>query len=146
MKIKHQEIEVHNERMETKTRKVVPAWETPIVQAIHPATEVIRNVCCEVAVPSVGEEYTRLGNAYGNLMDGGNNVSDLVIESVYGKGPPGVAQLRNAMLASRLPKSTPVTVFAPGPTLRKDLLQALTSDDVIGEIGEDKIEEENEAA
>jgi hypothetical protein len=133
MKIRYQEVEINMERMQCKTRKIIPAWETPVAQSVHPASEVIRDVVVDVPTPSVSEEYARMSSAYGDGKQEDGSIGDPYVESVYGKGIIGQQQLKIAMQASVLPKATPVTVIEPPPKIRKDLLQAVSGDDKLVE-------------
>jgi hypothetical protein len=133
MKLQYQEVEINMERMQSKTRKFMPAWEVPVQQAVHPATEVIRDIVVDKPAPSVSEEYGRMASCYGDGKKEDGSIGDPYIEQVYGKGIIGTQQLKAAMQSCVLPAATPVTNLDPPPKIRKDLLQAIAGDDLITE-------------
>lgn len=139
MKIRYQEIEVHMERSESRVTITVPEWEVPIVQAVHPDTQVKRNVCFDVPTLSVSAEYGRLADAYGAEREEGGKVGGPYIATVYGDKSQGIAALKKAMQGAVLPASTPVTPLEYSPPLNQDLLDSLEggADDLIGSLTEE---------
>jgi hypothetical protein len=141
MKLLYKEVEINMEHMQTKVRRVMPAWEVPVQQSVHPDTNEIRDIVVDQPAPGVQAEYERLSNKFGAGKQEDGSIGAPNVEGVYGKGPLGLAELRRAMEASRLPAATPVTPIIPPPTMNKDLLAALrevpAESDVIGEIAED---------
>jgi len=146
MKLKYQEVEVRLQSGAAVMRKMVPAWETPILQAIHPEVQIIRDVVEDREPPSVSGEMGRLIAAYGAEREEGGITGITFAESVYGKHAIGLESLRGAMQRAVLPRSTPVTPPEVSPTLRQDLLQSLHDvnpgvDDLIGEVEDERDED-----
>jgi hypothetical protein len=145
MKLKYQELEIRMQSGHSILRKIVPAWETPVLQAINEEITVIRDVCEERDPPSVSAEMGRLIAAYGAEREEGGITGISYAESVYGQHAIGIESLRRVMQASVLPKNTPVTPQVASPTIRQDLLQSLhdvnPGDDLIGEVNEESEEE-----
>lgn len=142
MKLKYTRVKITMERVQAAVTKSVPAWEVPVIQAIHPDTEIVKDIVIDTKPPSVADEYERLSQAYGAERLEGGTAGPPYIEGVYGKGALGVAELKRAMQSCVLPKSTPVTPPEAPPQLRKDLLQALSSDSVDDLIGDTAFEAE----
>lgn len=132
MKIRYQEILVNMERTQSVATIVVPEWEVPIVQAVHPATTVLKDKVVERDTVSISAEYSRLAQAYGAEREEGGKIGGPYVESVYGSGAIGVAALKRAMQGAVLPNATPVSPMEYAPALRQDLLQALSSDTLTG--------------
>jgi hypothetical protein len=146
MKMKYARVHSTNEHFQCAVTKVIPAWEVPILQSVHPTTEIIKDEVYDVTPPSVSDEYDRLATCYGAEREEGGTVGDPYIEGVYGKGPAGLAALKIAMQGSVMPKSTPISERDPSPDMRKDLLQALEgADDLVGDLVEIDDPEEVEA-
>ena len=150
MKLRYKKVKIRMQQGASELEKIVPEWEVPIIQAIHPEVSEVSDVVVESAAPSVSEEYQRLQNAYGAEREEGGLTGMAYIESVYGQHAAGLQALRRAMQAAVLPANAVVTPFEGSPALRQDLLAALgdNSDatDLIGEASPENTDEEELAA
>jgi hypothetical protein len=135
MKLKYQEVRIRQREGACIIQRRAPAWEVPILQAIHEGVTVVADVCEDRPAPSVSREFARLEKAYGFETDHEGSRGPAVVAAVYGQHQLGLQSLRRAMQDSVLPMNTPVTPIAAPPPLRADLLTALASDSLNDLIG-----------
>lgn len=145
MKLSYKEIEIRMQQGAAICRIQVPAWEVPILESMHDEITPIRDICQDREAPSVSVEMQRLTKAYGAERKEGGFTGVPYVEAVYGTLGIGLANLKQAMQASVLPASTPVTPHDLPPNLRQDVLQAISESDdtiadLIGETDDDQIE------
>lgn len=134
MKLKYVELKVALRERSNIVPKTVPAWEVPVIEAVHMGNgsvqmvEVVRDVCvARTEGLSSTEEFARLERKYGANPEGLAWVA-----SIYGQHQMGVQALKTAMLASVLPEETPVTPPPAQPKLRADVEAAIKPDVVAG--------------
>jgi hypothetical protein len=147
MKFRYKKIKIRMQQGASELEKIVPEWEVPIVQAVHPEVSEVSDVVVESAALSVSEEYQRLQNAYGAEREEGGLTGMAYIEAVYGQHGAGQQALKRAMQGAILPASAEVTPLEGSPALRQDLLLAIgdnNSDalDLIGDVSSVPDEEE----
>jgi hypothetical protein len=97
-KIKHHVLEVRRDELLTVSR-IVPAWELPVLQAIHGADAIteVGETSLERELPNAGDEYHRLENRYGKSKKDDNSDGPTYISLVYGENIMGVRALNAAI-------------------------------------------------
>lgn len=74
----------------TTVRRIVPVWETPVLQALWGAgVSFVKRVVVDRAAPDANDEFARLSARYGP-----RNSDTPFVASVYGNFGPGVNALR----------------------------------------------------
>lgn len=130
MKLAYKEVAITLKDRANIVHRQVPAWEVPVLEAIHGEVAHIRDVVQERPTPSSEAEYDRLVAAYGESVSEGGEKGVPYVASVYGQLGIGRKALRTAMQAAVLPADTEVT-----PTeqlvLNKALQQSLLVDEPI---------------
>ena len=82
--------ELQNARVE------VPAWEAPVLQAVHGENVVfVSDSLVERDAPDAADEFRRLGNKYRGEAD-----DPPFVAAVYGQFGPGIAALKTAIDAA----------------------------------------------
>lgn len=121
MNIKFDVLDIRLTELHTQRIKV-PAWETPVLLAIHGENvSQIGDKVIERGVPDARDEFTRLANRYGP------KVGDTpYVASVYGNFGPGINALANAIkgaiVKEKAEDAEPVKVAeapAAGPTVEE---------------------------
>lgn len=101
MKVKMQTVDVRRSEL-TTIRVTVPAWELPVLQALHGATKVtpVSESLVEAQTPDADTEYQRLSGRYGRerLPDG--SLGGVIAESVFGQFQPGIMNLQRSIDAA----------------------------------------------
>lgn len=80
-------------------RVTVPAWELPILTAIHARQEpeVIEEVLIERPVPDAGDEFRRLANRYKNVVQDDGSQGAPWVAAVYGQFQGGDSRFAKAI-------------------------------------------------
>lgn len=144
MKLRYKKIEIRLQSGAAIVQRTIPEWEVPVLQAIHNETTELSDVVVDREAPSVAAEYSRLQLAYGAERQEGGITGVSFVEAVYGQHAIGMNALKRAMQGAVLPRETPVTPTDISPTLRQDLLQALSEtpseiNDLIGETDDETV-------
>jgi hypothetical protein len=134
MKLRFVELKVALRERGNIVPKSVPAWEVPVLEAVHMGNgsvqmvEIVRELVAErrEGLSSV-EEFARLERKYGTNPEGVAWVG-----VIYGQHQMGVQALKTAMLNSVLPEETPVTPPRVQPKLAADVATAIKPDVVAG--------------
>ncbi|MDE2098508.1 MAG: hypothetical protein KGL39_14740 [Patescibacteria group bacterium] len=139
MKMRYKLVEVRMQQGASILRKRVPAWEVPVLQAVHPETTEIEDIVHEVPSLSVSSEMARLQLAYGGEQKDGKFTGIPYADSVYGQNAVGLRALRAAIQESVLPADTAVTPDDLSPPIRSDLIVPLEGEsadasDLIGSV------------
>lgn len=97
-KIKHHVVDVRRDELLT-VQRTVPAWELPLLQAVHGAENVaeVGAMTLERDVPHAGDEYQRLETRYGKSKRDDNSDGPPYISLVYGESVGGVRALHGAI-------------------------------------------------
>lgn len=144
MKLQYAEIDVVLKDRANIARIRVPAWEVPILEAVHAGgVAFVRDIVEERASPSSDSEYDRLQTIYGNSSTEDGAQGPPYVAAVYGSMGEGRRRLREAMQGAVLPKDSEVTPFTSpklSAALAASVLQELSaseldakgSDDLIG--------------
>lgn len=140
MKILFKEVRIRMRDGASIITKRVPSWEVPVLQAVWPETQELRDTVGERESVSVSGEFGRLMAVYGSESNEGGERGLPHVAAVYGQHGAGQAALRAAIQAAVLPENTPVTPRDTPPTINSDLYEAIKSDVALG------LEEERVAA
>lgn len=84
-----------------------PAWELPILEAVHPETTVVSETTIDRDPPGAEEEYTRLENRYKHSTDENGAKSLAFVAAVYGQFNGGVQRLQAAIDAATVGEHAP---------------------------------------
>lgn len=119
----------------------IPAWEVPVLQAVHPESTEVGDIVREKKVaPNSNAEHARLVALYGAETTEGGSRGLNYVDAVYGQHAAGLARLREAMQAAVLPAETPVTPPEVAPEISSDLMEAIKPEVAAG------LEESRQAA
>lgn len=110
MKLQYKEIAVVLKDRANIAHIRVPAWEVPILDAVHGGgVSEVRDLVEERPAPSSDAEYERLGAVYGNSVTDDGAQGPPYVAAVYGSMGEGRRRLRAAMQEAVLPGDTAVT-------------------------------------
>lgn len=101
MKIKMQTVDIR--RSETTTIRVtVPAWELPLLLALHGAVGVtpVSESHVEAEAPEAETEFQRLSDRYGQERRDDGSKGAVLAEAVYGQFQPGIMNLQRSIDAA----------------------------------------------
>ena len=82
------------------TEASYPAWERPILEAVHPETTVVRECEIDRPAPSAEEEYVRLENRYKNAVEEDGRKGQSFVAAIYGQHGLGIQRLQEAIDAA----------------------------------------------
>jgi hypothetical protein len=101
MKVRFAKIDIKRSELTTIHREV-PAWELPILKAIHGFVNVavLENTVRDAVVPDAETEFERLKGRYGRSRNEDGSVGMPFVEAVYGQFASGVMQLERNMEAA----------------------------------------------
>lgn len=133
MKLSYKEVRVRMRDGASVITKSVPAWEVPILQAVWPETQEIRDIVVEShRTLTAAGEFDRLTRVYGAERDEGGKQGLPIVAAVYGQHGMGLAALKAAMQSSVLDESTPVTPPPVPPQLDGALVAAIKPEIIKG--------------
>lgn len=95
MKVKLKTLDIRRSELST-TRVTVPAWEVPILQAVHGLVGVtpVSEDIVEAETPEAEAELQRLTSRYGYSRNKDGSRGPLFAEAVYGQHQAGVMNLQ----------------------------------------------------
>lgn len=101
MKIIHKIEDIRRNELQT-TRRTVPLWELPLLQAIHGAEAVseVGDEVVEMDPPAANTEFTRLSNRYKQMEEDDGSKGPFYVVAVYGQFGVGTQALARAIEAS----------------------------------------------
>jgi hypothetical protein len=102
--IKTVSVDIRRSEM-TTIRVVVPAWELPILQALHgrTGTQVVGEGSKEYdALPNVEAEFERLSARYGRERREDGSLGMPLAEAVFGQFQPGLLNLERNIEAAKV--------------------------------------------
>lgn len=101
MKVKLHVVDIRRSELST-TRVTVPAWELPILQAVHGAVGVtpVEEKIVEAETPEAEAEFMRLTGRYGYGRNKDGSRGALFAEAVYGQHQAGIMNLQRQMDAA----------------------------------------------
>lgn len=130
MKFKRVEVRIRMRDGATVIQRRVPAWEVPVLEAVHPETSVVNGDLVgesEDGKPlSVQSEVDRLTASYGYERDTNGTAGGTYFAAAYGAAGAGYQALKRAMQNAVLPDDAEVTPEYSSPELRGDVLAAIT--------------------
>ncbi len=93
-KIKTVTVDIRRSEM-TTIRTVLPAWELPILEALHGRVSIspVGEGVKEMEVPQVETEFERLSARYGRERREDGSLGMPLCEAVYGQFQPGIMNL-----------------------------------------------------
>jgi hypothetical protein len=85
----------------TTIRKDVPAWEVPVLEAVHGDVTVIDDLSVSSPIgPNANDEYMRLSNLYKNTKNEDGSQGVPFVAAVYGQFQQGIEALGEAIAKS----------------------------------------------
>jgi len=78
----------------------VPAWELPLLEAVHPTVEVVKEFVFDRKPPEAEDEFSRLRTKYGRSENEDGSKGLPFVEAVYGQHGVGIGRLRDAIQAA----------------------------------------------
>lgn len=99
MSIKYVSVKIPRSELCT-IQEDVPAWEVPILQALHDQATVVGATTREVETPEAADEYARLEQRYPRSVTDDGSIGMPVVAAVYGQHAPGVANLARTIAVS----------------------------------------------
>jgi len=84
----------------------VPAWELPILEAVHTTVTVTGESLFDREPPAAEDEFVRLRTKYGRSENEDGSKGLPFVEAVYGQHGIGIGRLRDAIKAATVEEST----------------------------------------